>query len=125
MPSDRATERPCWRRSVSWLLACLMAAPGCQSAKQKCSFYDSAAAQVCYEAPACAPSQLKAETPNLCSEDDVALEGPEALDPNAPIEYLDMSLEEAIQHALQNTRVLRDLGGVISTPSSLEKQKRR
>lgn len=115
-----AANRPSWRRRVSCLLAGVMAVAGCRSPKSEpCKFYDSAAAQVSYTETPCAPSQLKAETPVVCSEDDVDLAGPDAIDPNAPIEYQEVSLEEAIRQALQNTRVLRDLGGVITTPDAL------
>ncbi len=115
-----ATDRLHWRRSVSCVLVGVMAASGCRSAKKEpCTFYDSAAAQVTYEAPAATASQLTLESPVVCTEDDIDMAEPSALDPNAPIDYQDLTLEEAIQHALQNTRVLRDMGGVITTPDAL------
>lgn len=119
MPTDHANASDRWRRALACLLAGMTAVSGCQTCDQSCTFYDSAAAEVCYDAPACGPSQLTLEAPAVCSEEDVCLEGPGAFDPNAPIEYFDLSLEDAIQHALQHTRVMRDLGGVISTPDAL------
>jgi outer membrane protein TolC len=66
------------------------------------------------EAIASSVSQLTIEEPNTCSEEcDVDLSSPDALIAAGPITYLDMSLEEAIHHALDNSQVLRELGGAV------------
>lgn len=107
------------RRSWAWVLTVLVAASGCVSHDPGCTFYDSAAADVCFEA-ACGPGQLSLEqTADSCEVDDVCLDAPAHFDPLAPVEHRDLSLEEAIQHALANARVMRDLGGTLSTPEGL------
>ncbi|TWT96071.1 Outer membrane efflux protein [Botrimarina colliarenosi] len=119
MTNRSPSRRPCWRRWTSCWLVGVVAVSGCQSYDPGCTFYDSAAAEVCYTTPAGAASQLTIEQPVSCNEEGVDMEGPIAIDPNTPVEHQDISLEEAIQHALQNTRVMRDLGGVITTPDAL------
>lgn len=96
----------------------LMAASGCVSHDPGCTFYDSAAADVCFDG-SCGPAQLSIEQAATCDTDDVCLDAPTVFDPLAPVEHQDMSLEDAIQHALANARVMRDLGGTISTPEGL------
>lgn len=121
-PTDRRRSRATLRLS-GWsrcLLAASVAFTGCRWNESNSTFYDSAAANVCYEASGDLPSQLAMERPvSKCEADDVCLEGPGAYDPDAPIEYRDITLEEAIQHALANARVMRDLGGTITTPDAL------
>lgn len=98
----------------------LAAIAGCRSHHSATTFYDSAAAEVCYEPAPGAPTQLTAERPATdCEVDTVSYEEPAAFDPAAPIEHHDITLEEAIHYALGHARVMRDLGGTISTPDAL------
>lgn len=104
------------------MLACVLAMAtalsGCRTHDPGAAFYDSAAAEVCYEAAG--PPQLTAEQPaNDCEIDTVGYEAPADFDPEAPVEHRDLTLEDAIQHALSHARVMRDLGGTISTPDTL------
>ncbi|MEX2170671.1 MAG: TolC family protein [Pirellulales bacterium] len=110
------------RRLLTWLLAFwLLIAPGCRVNKPECTFYDSAAP---IEACGCGPgdpAQLVMEEPCVCETEDPDLIAPLPLDPNAPIDYHAISLEEAIQLTLQNNKVLRDLGGTLITLPQLQR----
>jgi hypothetical protein len=110
------------RQLLAWLLAFwLVVAPGCRLNKPECTFYDSAAP---IEACGCGPgdpAQLVMEEPCVCESEDPELMSPLPLDPNAPIEYQPISLEEAIQLTLQNNKVLRDLGGTLVTLPQLQR----
>ncbi|MGL4513173.1 MAG: TolC family protein [Lacipirellulaceae bacterium] len=92
---------------------------GCKLARPDYTFYDSAAADVCFDGAPSGPTQLLVEEPASCEE--TTAEAPVALDPNAPVEYREVSLEESIQTALAYSKVMRDLGAVISTPSGLQR----
>lgn len=49
-----------------------------------------------------------------------SMPAPRTLDSAEPVQYWDMTLQEAVQLTLQNTRVLRDLGGlVLRAPTSV------
>ena len=107
-------------RFAHGVLALLVGVSGCRWNQPTSTFYDSAAANVAYAPSGDLPSQIAAENPVAkCEADDVCAEAPMDFDPDAPIEYRDLTLEEAIQYALANTRVMRDLGGTISTPDAL------
>lgn len=95
-------------------LAAITLASGCRSAKHDCTFLDAADC-----GPACGPVQLRLEEPDdCCAVHAVSYEAPASLDPAAPIEYQDMTLDDAIRHALANAKVMRDLGGaLINTPA--------
>jgi len=110
------------REFITWLLVVLMlAAPGCRVNKPECSFYDSAAAiDACGCGPG-EPAQLRLEDPCTCETDDPDLIAPAPLDPNGVIEYQPLSLEEAIQITLSNSKVLRDLGGTLVTLPELQR----
>lgn len=109
------------------LVACLTAGlTGCSLNKADvCTFYDSAK---CAEGCGDGPAQLVAEEPILgcgyeaagCGSDIDACEleamyqaPPTSFDPSAPINYQDLSLEEAIAYALEHAKVLRDLGATL------------
>ena len=54
-------------------------------------------------------AQLTIEDPNACSEDyDVDLSSPDSIATAGEVTYIDMSLEAAIHHALDNSQVLRE-----------------
>ncbi|MEO0528940.1 MAG: TolC family protein [Planctomycetota bacterium] len=116
MRADSA--KACRQSSIAAALSALVAASGCVSHDPGCSFYDSAAADICYE-PASGLAHLSLEQPEACDFGEVALDAPPEFDPLAPVEHRDITLEEAIQHALANARVMRDLGGTITTPEAL------
>ena len=123
MTATRTLERRSASRRARFahgLLALLVGVSGCRCNQPTSTFYDSAAANVAYAPSGDLPSQIAAENPVAkCEADDVCAEAPMDFDPDAPIEYRDLTLEEAIQYALANTRVMRDLGGTISTPDAL------
>lgn len=105
-------------RMLPCVLAMVIALTGCRAHDPGATFYDSAAADVCYEARG--PAQLTAERPaSDCEVDTVCYDAPVDFDPDVPVEHRDLTLEEAIQHALANARVMRDLGGTITTPDVL------
>jgi outer membrane protein TolC len=59
-------------------------------------------------------SQLTIENPNTgCEEDDVDLSAPDSAATAGEVNYVDISLEAAIHHALDNSQVLRELGGTV------------
>ena len=59
-------------------------------------------------------AELTIEDPNACSEDyDVDLSSPDSIATAGEVVYIDMSLEAAIHHALDNSQVLRELGGAV------------
>src|SRR5258708_33841752 len=66
-------------------------------------------------------TSLQLEQPVLVSEDPFDLAGtapPITIREDEPTEYLDLRLEEVIQTALKNSRILRDLGGqVLKAPA--------
>lgn len=116
----RTDDRDPAARALPCVLAVVVAFSGCRAHDPGATFYDSAAAEVCYGSSGCSPPQLTAEQPAAnCEIDTVCYEGPADFDPEAPVEHRDLTLEEAIEHALANARVMRDLGGTISTPDAL------
>ncbi|GAA4427632.1 TolC family protein [Bremerella cremea] len=68
--------------------------------------------------------KIEDPAPNVCEDDDW-LEIPESPDSITPENidfrngYWDLSLEEAIRLALQNSQVMKDLGGVLRTPEAV------
>jgi outer membrane protein TolC len=59
-------------------------------------------------------SQLTIEDPNSpCEEYDVDLSPPDSSQSPEEVTYLDLTLEEAVRHALDNSHVLRELGGAV------------
>ncbi|MEN0110684.1 MAG: hypothetical protein AAF805_08160, partial [Planctomycetota bacterium] len=102
-------------------LALCVAVAGCRLGQDaKPVFYDSAAAAATAPIAGEAPAQLSLEEPaSDCEAQDVCLDAPEEFDPDRPPAYRDLSLEEAVRFALANARVMRDLGGVVSTPDAL------
>lgn len=121
-PQD-ATRRADQQRSLRIVLAAavtLSGLAGCRTPDPGATFYDSAAADVCYDACGDAPAQLSIEQATCALESDADLfVEPAVFDPEAPVDYREISLEEAIQHALANARVMRDLGGTVATPEAL------
>lgn len=110
------------RNLLSCFLAFAMAyLPGCRVNKPECNFYDSAAQIDSTQIGPLGPSQLVMEDPCVCECDDPDLLSPLPLDPTAPIEYQDVSLEQAIQITLDNSKVLRDLGGTLLTLPELQR----
>lgn len=88
---------------------------GCRLAEKDRKFYDSA----CADVQACGPPQLIPEEPAVCCEIEQAdYAEPTQLDPDAPLSYQELTLEEAIQHALAHARLMRDLGGTLVSPDT-------
>lgn len=104
------------------MLAIWMCVPGCTFFKHESCF---TACPPCTEGrlPACGPSYLQIDEPCPgCSE---AGHAPASLSPNAvPVssetQFVNMTLEEAIGHALNHSEVLRDLGAsVLRSPDTI------
>ncbi|WP_145283460.1 TolC family protein [Pirellulimonas nuda] len=99
------------------LLAAAMLASGCRVNRPDCSFYDGSNCEV----GCVGPQQLELEEPCTdCEIESVSYETPASLNPLVPIEYRDITLEEAIQHALANSKVMRDLGGTLINRPALQ-----
>jgi outer membrane protein TolC len=107
------------RKILTWLLAGAMLLPsGCflrgKSKFEACApagAYEKVAAQIEY------PSESPATVMNA----DESLDSPHpwTIDTEGTPEYWDMSIEEAIQLALANSKVMRDLGGaVVRSPAT-------
>lgn len=118
----RLDRRPAATGSASgaWrvLLACLV---GCSTNDSATRYYDSAAASVRYAAAPDEPTSLRIE--DACVG--VRVDGEALVEPRSPhdtegIEYREITLDGAVQHALAHAKVLRDLGGVITTPDVLQ-----
>ena len=93
---------------------------GCRLQKQNPKFFDAA---LLGNADPSLPQQLVAEEPQTGSEINVVSDNlslPAQLDPDAPIEYREISLEEAVRLALENAKVLRDLGGTLVSLPEVE-----
>ncbi len=102
-------------------LSLVIGLSGCRTHNPGLTFYDSAAADVCYHDSPVELGQLTAEDPTShCEIDQVSYEAPASLDPDAPIEHRDITLDEAIRHALAHASVMRDLGGTITKPDALQ-----
>ena len=106
-----------FRRAVTILLLIVMLQPGC-SLRRRQSEFEFDPDLLHYHDYA-----SKIEYPDVPSEtfDDVAsTPGPLTINTDTPPEFWDMKLSEAIQTALQNSQVMRDLGGlVIQSPSNV------
>ena len=94
-----------------------LAAGCCLNKSTTCSFNDPDAC-----ASGCLPavSQLQIDEPTRSCEKDPVSVSPDEIDPNGEVQYWAVSLEQAIEFALQHSEVLRDLGGtVLRSPSSI------
>lgn len=88
---------------------------GCNWNKPRYEFYEG-------EMAAYQHAATEIEAPAVVDNDrfaQAATAPPRTLLTEAPPEYWDLHLDECIQIALANSRVLRDLGGVLRTPESL------
>jgi hypothetical protein len=103
------------QRSLAWTLmwsvAALGALAGCNSHKSECNFQGGGGPLDHYKHMA-----TEIDYPDVCrppvSPADMTL-SPLAIGKDQPPEYWDMPLEEAMQLALANSTVLRDLSGVV------------
>lgn len=96
-------------RAQICLLACVCLLAGCQWKQPDCAHQKPAADH--YRAAATA-----IEFPNVaeaCDAEGVACPSPLAARDGVPTQYQEMSLEEAVQVALGNSPIMRDLGGLV------------
>jgi len=68
--------------------------------------------------------KIEDPAPNVCEDEDYLEipDSPSSINPdNIDLEagYWDLSLEEAVRIALQNSQVMRDLGGIVRSPDSI------
>jgi outer membrane protein TolC len=104
------------RKLAVLLTATAIALPGCGLPKRNAIVMDDVQdSSSVYDS-----TNLALEEPAVASEDPFGVSATQAPlqiqdneEQNRPRQYLDLSLEEVIQTALQNSRVLRDLGGVV------------
>jgi outer membrane protein TolC len=101
---------------IRLLLVIVVAIPGCAGRGSRfthdaeLAHFQDVAAQIEY------PDVESESYPEVSSG-----EAPITIDNAVPTEYWDLSLEEAIQSALQHSRVLRDLGGlVLQSPENVQ-----
>lgn len=111
------------RRVLSATLAATVAASGCTLHR-----YDKMAREYCPPCeeevvPGCGPGQLKIEEPcpDGCLSAGTAIPpGPDEIGANGEVAYWDLSLEEAVALALQQSEVMRDLGAsVLRSPGTV------
>jgi outer membrane protein TolC len=111
------------RKYLSLILASSMLLPGGCALKDSTPFKSSAPSGT-YEAVA---SQIEYPSESSCtqssSDESISAPKPWTIQTEGTPQYWDMSLEEAIKITLQNSRVLRDLGGaVVRAPDSTRTQ---
>jgi outer membrane protein TolC len=108
-----------FRKTVTLLLCCAMVAPGGCQWRSKRSFqacapagaYEQVASEIEYPAETDCTAQIAAES--------LGSPQPWTINTQGTPEYWDLSLEETIQLALANSRVLHDLGGaVVRSPAT-------
>ncbi len=100
---------------ISLMGLMLLNAWGCNWNRPKYEFYEG-------ELEAYQHAATEIEDANLIDHDrfsQAATTPPRTLLTETPPEYWDLHLDECIQIALSNSRVLRDLGGVLRAPDSL------
>lgn len=102
--------RRVWGKVASALTAAALALPGCSSPMGQRSQSVAEVEQLRYKYANLNLENAAVETP--LNHPNAATIAPISLDAENP-EYWDMPLEQALQSALQNSRVLRDLGGLI------------
>lgn len=116
--SGRRTSAAAWSWAVAKCLALAGAALGCRSGGQ--SEFKPSVADECFTAVATQidyPDASRCVTP--CA--DWGAVPPATLSQTEGVEYWDLSLQETVRLALDNSRVIRDLGGtVLRTPAALE-----
>jgi outer membrane protein TolC len=109
----------CFRKCMALLLSCAMIAPsGClwprEPAFEACAppgAYEQVASEIEYPAETDCTAEI--------ADESLAAPPPWTIATGGIPEYWDLSLEETIQLALANSRVLRDLGGaVVRTPGT-------
>ena len=97
------------QQALGWLLIGLITFSGCCLKKgNQCSFDEAC------NGPMVGPSQLEIEDPNCipCGDRESYRPAPQNFDEGSVV-YLDMSLQDAMQTAMQHSKVLRDLGGAV------------
>jgi outer membrane protein TolC len=116
--SGRRTSAAAWSWALAKCLAIAGAALGCRSGGQ--SEFKPSVADDCFTAVATQidyPDASRCVTP--CA--DWGAVPPATLSQTDSFEYWDLSLQETVRLALDNSRVIRDLGGtVLRTPGALE-----
>lgn len=105
------------KRVVALLTATAVGLSGCGLSKQQKMTYEERGDSSIYDT-----TSLQLEQPAVDSGDPFDLVGtapPITLQDDEPPEYLELRLEEVVQTALQNSRVMRDLGGtLLKTPAA-------
>ena len=105
------------RKVTALVTAAAIGMSGCGFSKQRTTTYEEIDASSIYDS-----TTLQLEEPSVSSEDPFGVSGtmrPLTIDEDEPQKYNDMRLEQVIQTALANSRVLRDLGGVVlKSPSA-------
>lgn len=104
------------KRFIALLLA-LQTVAGCGWHSQKVNFHDACSPDVPLH-PTCGPEEIRPANPGLdCCIDGPIIEATSPLDINEssllPENTMSMSVDECIQYALENSRVVRDLGGAL------------
>lgn len=104
------------KKVVALFTAAAVGLSGCTASKQRQMTWKEHDDSSIYDS-----TSLQLEQPVLVSEDPFDLAGtapPITIREDEPTEYLDLRLEEVIQTALKNSRILRDLGGqVLKAPA--------
>jgi outer membrane protein TolC len=98
------------RKAVALLTAASVGLSGCSLSRQKMTYKEQEEETV-YNSQTLALEDAAVESGDPFNV--MATAPPVTLSDDEPIDYLDMKLEEVVQTALRNSRVLRDLGGVV------------
>lgn len=101
-----------WRKLVALFTAAAIALPGCSWPRQNFTTVEEHDDASPYDL-----TGLQLEQPCLEEEQDnfsyAGNRSPVTIADEEPVEYWDLKLEEAVQLALSNTKVMRDLGGLL------------
>lgn len=99
------------RSAIIWMMSCVLSSVGCHmkdslvfDKQEKIGPYRKVATAIEYpDVKACSrPEAVSTMAPRLINDD-------------RPLEYRELTLQEAVQTALQNSEVMRDLGGQVLT----------
>ncbi len=119
-PADKRTAKPPSRlRAAGLLMALLALAAGCATRKCKSGF----TASECNDSYHAVATEIQYPRVNQCAAlgSEWAAIAPITLTADSEPEYWDLGLQEVVQLALAQSKVLRDLGGaVLRAPSSVE-----
>lgn len=117
--------RKLYRPPISKLILALALTSGCCSTKECFDFRNSDLCHVPADVASCGPAQIRLASAQICNDCGTGV--PEAFSPYDLTEeslaagnLMPMSLQECVQLALSNSKIIRDLGGtILRTPQAV------